>query len=144
MDHTRKLALVDPKLLEILRSPPPPTDTSIVDRKDLNDEKSCMMAIVYTAADGYRYSIQAIEDTSLDPSRSSKSGTVEKVIATSFFDCVDEFLHNNVDNDLLVGVHCTHGVNRTGYLVCKRELRASFANDPDIAQAHTVQWSTLF
>ena len=50
MDHTRKMALVDPKLLETLRSPPPPPKdtvgkvmqgldaemTSIVDRKDLN------------------------------------------------------------------------------------------------------------
>ena len=49
MDHTRKMALVDPTLLETLRSPPPPKNTvgkvmqgldaemtSIVDRKDLN------------------------------------------------------------------------------------------------------------
>ncbi|XP_051897238.1 RNA/RNP complex-1-interacting phosphatase-like [Pristis pectinata] len=24
-----------------------------------------------------------------------------------------------MDNDKLIGVHCTHGVNRTGYLICR-------------------------
>ena len=51
MDHARKMALVDPRLLDALRSqPPPPTDTvgkivqtldeemkTILDRKDLDD-----------------------------------------------------------------------------------------------------------
>ena len=50
MDHARKMALVDPRLLDVLRSQPPPTDTvgkivqsldeemkTILDRKDLDD-----------------------------------------------------------------------------------------------------------
>ena len=50
MDHARKMALVDPRLLDALRSQPPPTDTvgkivqtldeemkTILDRKDLDD-----------------------------------------------------------------------------------------------------------
>ncbi|NXX99015.1 DUS11 phosphatase, partial [Centropus bengalensis] len=36
------------------------------------------------------------------------------------FRCVvKKFLRNNQDNDKLIGVHCTHGLNRTGYLVCR-------------------------
>uniref|UniRef100_A0A8C3SQ12 RNA/RNP complex-1-interacting phosphatase n=2 Tax=Chelydra serpentina TaxID=8475 RepID=A0A8C3SQ12_CHESE len=36
------------------------------------------------------------------------------------FKCaVKEFLRENRDNDKLIGVHCTHGLNRTGYLVCR-------------------------
>ncbi|KAH1176757.1 hypothetical protein KIL84_010459 [Mauremys mutica] len=36
------------------------------------------------------------------------------------FKCaVREFLRENRDNDKLIGVHCTHGLNRTGYLVCR-------------------------
>uniref|UniRef100_A0A674I910 RNA/RNP complex-1-interacting phosphatase n=1 Tax=Terrapene triunguis TaxID=2587831 RepID=A0A674I910_9SAUR len=36
------------------------------------------------------------------------------------FKCaVKEFLWENRDNDKLIGVHCTHGLNRTGYLVCR-------------------------
>lgn len=30
---------------------------------------------------------------------------------------VKNFLQENADNDKLIGVHCTHGVNRTGYLI---------------------------
>ncbi|XP_039558583.1 RNA/RNP complex-1-interacting phosphatase isoform X6 [Passer montanus] len=32
---------------------------------------------------------------------------------------VRNFLVANRDNDKLIGVHCTHGLNRTGYLVCR-------------------------
>ncbi|KAM4675693.1 RNA/RNP complex-1-interacting phosphatase [Discoglossus pictus] len=36
------------------------------------------------------------------------------------FKCiVRQFLSENTDNDKLIGVHCTHGLNRTGYLVCR-------------------------
>ncbi|KAJ2951026.1 hypothetical protein O0L34_g5399 [Tuta absoluta] len=34
-----------------------------------------------------------------------------------FMDAVDEFLGR--DCEVLVGVHCTHGLNRTGYMVCR-------------------------
>ncbi|XP_006877762.1 PREDICTED: RNA/RNP complex-1-interacting phosphatase [Chrysochloris asiatica] len=36
------------------------------------------------------------------------------------FKCaVNGFLRENADNDKLIGVHCTHGLNRTGYLICR-------------------------
>nr|XP_058917986.1 RNA/RNP complex-1-interacting phosphatase-like [Kogia breviceps] len=28
-------------------------------------------------------------------------------------------MKENNDNDRLIGVHCTHGLNRTGYLICR-------------------------
>ncbi|XP_072342047.1 RNA/RNP complex-1-interacting phosphatase-like isoform X2 [Scyliorhinus torazame] len=37
----------------------------------------------------------------------------------TFKKAVQSFLSGNMDNDKLVGVHCTHGVNRTGYLICR-------------------------
>lgn len=37
----------------------------------------------------------------------------------SFKRAVFRFLQDNTDNDKLIGVHCTHGLNRTGYLVCR-------------------------
>ncbi|XP_026209421.1 RNA/RNP complex-1-interacting phosphatase [Anabas testudineus] len=37
----------------------------------------------------------------------------------SFKRAVRRFLHDNADNDKLIGVHCTHGLNRTGYLICR-------------------------
>ncbi|XP_076614940.1 RNA/RNP complex-1-interacting phosphatase [Chaetodon auriga] len=37
----------------------------------------------------------------------------------SFKRAVRRFLRENGDNDKLIGVHCTHGLNRTGYLICR-------------------------
>uniref|UniRef100_W5UCX4 RNA/RNP complex-1-interacting phosphatase n=1 Tax=Ictalurus punctatus TaxID=7998 RepID=W5UCX4_ICTPU len=37
----------------------------------------------------------------------------------SFKKAVRRFLHDNQNNDKLIGVHCTHGLNRSGYLVCR-------------------------
>jgi atypical dual specificity phosphatase len=38
-------------------------------------------------------------------------------IVQEFFDTVQEFSHRCPG--MLIGVHCTHGLNRTGYLVCR-------------------------
>lgn len=40
-------------------------------------------------------------------------------IVKAFIKIVDDFLERNRDNDLLIGVHCTDGVNRAGYLICR-------------------------
>lgn len=37
----------------------------------------------------------------------------------NFKRAVTQFLKENRHNDMLIGVHCTHGLNRTGYLVCR-------------------------
>ncbi|KAH8297050.1 hypothetical protein KR044_003987, partial [Drosophila immigrans] len=44
--------------------------------------------------------------------------TPPRALAQRFCDYVTNFLEANADNDKLIGVHCTHGVNRTGYLIC--------------------------
>ncbi|KAM8786447.1 RNA/RNP complex-1-interacting phosphatase [Rhynchonycteris naso] len=38
---------------------------------------------------------------------------------SKFICAVKGFLKENKDNDRLIGVHCTHGLNRTGYLICR-------------------------
>ncbi|XP_026570954.1 RNA/RNP complex-1-interacting phosphatase-like [Pseudonaja textilis] len=40
-------------------------------------------------------------------------------IVSKFNSAVKKFLKENQHNDKLIGVHCTHGLNRTGYLVCR-------------------------
>ncbi|XP_069812896.1 RNA/RNP complex-1-interacting phosphatase [Dendropsophus ebraccatus] len=40
-------------------------------------------------------------------------------VISQFKVAVKQYLSDNVENDKLVGVHCTHGLNRTGYLVCR-------------------------
>lgn len=36
---------------------------------------------------------------------------------TEFMSAIDEFLGK--DGEFLIGIHCTHGLNRTGYMVCR-------------------------
>ncbi|CAH4037995.1 unnamed protein product [Pieris brassicae] len=64
-----------------------------------------------------------------DPKELKSAGVLHKKIlmpgriippedkVTEFMDTVDEFLEK--DDVSLVGVHCTHGLNRTGYMVCR-------------------------
>ena len=40
-------------------------------------------------------------------------------IFKKFIRLVEDFLIANSNNGKLIGVHCTHGVNRTGYLICR-------------------------
>ncbi|GLV31760.1 uncharacterized protein CBL_07519 [Carabus blaptoides fortunei] len=35
-----------------------------------------------------------------------------------FFDVVDKFMKSANVEDKFIGVHCTHGINRTGYFIC--------------------------
>ncbi|XP_065369284.1 RNA/RNP complex-1-interacting phosphatase [Calliphora vicina] len=44
--------------------------------------------------------------------------TPPKRLADEFNMIVKHFIESNTDNDKLIGVHCTHGVNRTGYYIC--------------------------
>ncbi|XP_051906841.1 RNA/RNP complex-1-interacting phosphatase [Hippocampus zosterae] len=37
----------------------------------------------------------------------------------AFKQAVRQFLRDNIHNDKLIGVHCTHGLNRTGYMICR-------------------------
>lgn len=41
------------------------------------------------------------------------------VAILSFKRAVRRFLKENENNNSLIGVHCTHGLNRTGYLICR-------------------------
>lgn len=43
---------------------------------------------------------------------------IRRDLVKDFIKVIDDFLLQNRDNDLLVGVHCGDGINRTGYLIC--------------------------
>nr|XP_056716084.1 RNA/RNP complex-1-interacting phosphatase [Euleptes europaea] len=49
-----------------------------------------------------------------------------------FKSVVNQFLMENQHNDKLIGVHCTHGLNRTGYLVCRYLIDVE-GMDPNMA-----------
>ncbi|CAL4153801.1 unnamed protein product [Meganyctiphanes norvegica] len=57
---------------------------------------------------------------------------------------VDKFLSDNSDNGKLIGVHCTHGINRTGYMICRYMIQRQ-GKDPKraIAEFNTARGNTL-
>jgi atypical dual specificity phosphatase len=40
-------------------------------------------------------------------------------LGSEFVDSLKEFFEKNKNNGKWVGIHCTHGLNRTGYLTCR-------------------------
>ncbi|XP_041980185.1 RNA/RNP complex-1-interacting phosphatase isoform X2 [Aricia agestis] len=65
------------------------------------------------------YDPQLIKSAGVDHKKILMPGRMlppENIVA-EFMGAVDEFLQN--DKDRVVGVHCTHGLNRTGYMVCR-------------------------
>nr|XP_045605338.1 RNA/RNP complex-1-interacting phosphatase-like isoform X2 [Procambarus clarkii] len=40
-------------------------------------------------------------------------------VVYKFFNIVNNFLKLNKNNEKLIGVHCTHGINRSGYIICR-------------------------
>jgi len=56
----------------------------------------------------------------------------DKTVVVEFYTAVDVALAKG--DDKLIGVHCTHGLNRTGYLVC-RYMIEKLCMDPETAIA---------
>jgi len=56
----------------------------------------------------------------------------DKTVVGKFYSAVDDALAK--EGDKLIGVHCTHGLNRTGYLVCRYMIQ-KLGLDPDTAIA---------
>lgn len=56
----------------------------------------------------------------------------DKNVVNEFYSAVDSALSK--EDDKLIGVHCTHGLNRTGYLVC-RYMIEKLGLDPEAAIA---------
>ncbi|GJQ76262.1 hypothetical protein Trydic_g1996 [Trypoxylus dichotomus] len=42
-----------------------------------------------------------------------------EALVQKFYNAIEEFLRANISSDSLIGVHCTHGLNRTGYFICR-------------------------
>uniref|UniRef100_K1PZ87 RNA/RNP complex-1-interacting phosphatase n=1 Tax=Magallana gigas TaxID=29159 RepID=K1PZ87_MAGGI len=57
-----------------------------------------------------------------------------------FFDTLESFFKECQDENQVVGVHCTHGINRTGYVVCRYMIeRLGFNADKAMAVYHEAR-----
>jgi atypical dual specificity phosphatase len=87
-------------------------------------ESTPMLKAVIDLTDTYRYydseefTSQGILYKKIKIMGGGKLPSVPK--RKEFFDAVDQlYTMLDHDSDALIGVHCTHGLNRTGYLICK-------------------------
>lgn len=63
-----------------------------------------------------------------------------KPVVGKFIDAVNKFVDETPDENKLVGVHCTHGINRTGYLVCRYMIQVlDIAPDQAIADFESAR-----
>ncbi|ESO96829.1 hypothetical protein LOTGIDRAFT_214357 [Lottia gigantea] len=123
IDGTRFIAFKVPLKEGCVRRNLPPkewfTPKSLLSQ--LQDQgKELGLVIDLTNTDKY-YNKNDFESKSV---KYEKIFTPGKVIPSSevcqrFQDIVNEFLQTNPDSESLIGVHCTHGLNRTGYIVCR-------------------------
>uniref|UniRef100_A0AC35FDR6 Tyrosine specific protein phosphatases domain-containing protein n=1 Tax=Panagrolaimus sp. PS1159 TaxID=55785 RepID=A0AC35FDR6_9BILA len=66
-------------------------------------------------------------------------------IVKKFLSTVDTFLNNHKDDNLLIGIHCSDGINRSGYLVCRYLIdRLHMGSDAALdafekARGHTIE-----
>lgn len=99
----------------------------------LSEDSDIKLGIVIDLTNTHRYyRPNEITDLGLEYCKIKTEGHVvpDKAVRKQFFDRVDAFIYDNPDNEKLIGVHCTHGLNRTGYLVCKYMIeRMSIAPD---------------
>ncbi|XP_013412847.1 RNA/RNP complex-1-interacting phosphatase-like isoform X2 [Lingula anatina] len=67
------------------------------------------------------YDPQEIKSCGIEYNKLNTVGHVvpSKDVIDSFANMVSSFLERNKGTDLLLGVHCTHGVNRSGHLICR-------------------------
>lgn len=82
-----------------------------------------------------------------DPSVFTKRGLEYRKIAVAghvlpppdkhkqFSKVVNDFLDRNADNDKLIGVHCTHGCNRTGLMLCTHLVNTGQFSATDAIEA---------
>lgn len=56
-------------------------------------------------------------------------------IVDEFSNAVTKFERENEHNDDLIAVHCTHGLNRTGYIVCRHLIDRKLFNPQDAIEA---------
>nr|XP_054766120.1 RNA/RNP complex-1-interacting phosphatase-like [Lytechinus pictus] len=61
-------------------------------------------------------------------------------VIEKFTTAMSSFKEYNKDKDTIIGVHCTHGVNRTGYLICRYLIEHEGFKPDDALKAFKEGW----
>ncbi|TMS35307.1 hypothetical protein L596_002737 [Steinernema carpocapsae] len=113
-------------------------------RKLQNDGVALGMVIDLTSSDKY-YKPSEFEKHDIEHVKIRCKARVGDKEKDRFQKVVNRFLRQNENNDKVIGVHCAHGLNRTGYMICRYLIeccgvRASDAvKEFETARGHTIE-----
>ncbi|CAF3219092.1 unnamed protein product [Rotaria sp. Silwood2] len=124
------------------------------DRFSLNDliehleNQGRKIGLIIDLTDTYRYyDCRDVEDMGIEYCKIRVPGhqDVSDKIFHKFVHVVNTFLRDNRQNNNLIGIHCTHGINRSGYFIV-RYLIEILGQQPDDAigafnraRGHTIE-----
>ncbi|CAF1061210.1 unnamed protein product [Adineta ricciae] len=135
IENTRIIPFKCPLKRSILRHLQEDERFSLDDLTDrlANQGRKIGLIIDLTDTDRY-YDYRDVEDMDIEYCKIRVPGhqDVPEHSCRKFFRVVDSFLRDNRHNDKLIGIHCTHGINRSGYFIV-RYLIEVFGLEPNDA-----------
>jgi len=144
VEGTRFISFKVPLKQMYLRKLPPGVDPKWSLDDLVATEKNLGLVVDLTFTDRY-YDYRELEKAGLEYLKIKTAGHMipHKSVIKAFNEAVDDFLTK--DETRLIGVHCTHGLNRTGYLIC-RYMIEKLGVEPDeavnlfnVARGHTQE-----
>ncbi|XP_071793573.1 uncharacterized protein [Asterias amurensis] len=119
---TRLLAFKVPLKQELCRNLKPHerfTPENLIERVSVSGQPLGLV-IDLTNTSRY-YNPQEIERAGIEYYKLNTEGHIipAERIVQRFTRIVQDFTRNHSNNGFCIGVHCTHGINRTGYLICR-------------------------
>merc|ERR1712106_46434 len=116
---TRFIAFKVPLREGILKCDPAIRPDDWFSPRNLMDHCSQLGMIIDLTNTNRYYEPSAFESQGIKHKKIKTEGHVvpKKEHFYNFMKTVDEFLEENKENEKVIGVHCTHGLNRTGYMI---------------------------
>ncbi|CAF0732414.1 unnamed protein product [Rotaria sordida] len=148
IENTRFIPFKCPLRWSILRNINKQDRFSLDDLIERMDNQGRKVGLIIDLTDTYRYyDYRDVEDMGIEYCKIRVPGhqDVSDKSCQKFILVVNTFLRDNRQNDNLIGIHCTHGINRSGYFIV-RYLIEILGQQPDDAIAafnrargHTIE-----
>ncbi|CAF0972223.1 unnamed protein product [Adineta ricciae] len=123
IENTRFIAFKCPLKPEMQKHLPDDRRFTLGDLVERLDDKGKELGLIIDLTNTERYYKRTdIEDAQIEYHKLMTPGHNQIPNETCYQDfakTVRNFLDRNKNNDKLIGVHCTHGLNRTGYLIVR-------------------------
>ncbi|UJR37895.1 hypothetical protein I4U23_030584 [Adineta vaga] len=122
IENTRIIPFKCPLKRSILRHIDEQERFSLDDLTDRLASQGRKIGLIIDLTDTDRYyDYRDVEDMDIEYCKIRVPGhqDVPEQCCRKFFRVVNSFLRDNQHNDKLIGIHCTHGINRSGYFIVR-------------------------